>query len=794
MNLNSVQLMAIEYTILAMALFLTVRSVSLRKDNMNHFMQFIIVTDLFAIVNIPIRFIELHLVSWNRDFVFWLYAISILLMTGTVICWFIFSLKQLNSKLVSTRTRTYLCVIPALFIIPLCIINYWTGWLYVIDESSWYVRGSHFVLQAAVSYAYLLVVITCHIKSFIEAEDKDKAKRFFFAAIPVGIGSLLQIYFGGSYLLLGIVFCGWIMYVEVGLDRQKAYEISEAVRTQEIYDIIEREKKLEEAKIYETHALEMKELFLQTIEAMVSAIDAKDNYTRGHSVRVAKYSRQIAELAGKNETECEQVYYAGLLHDVGKIGISDSIICKEGRLTDEEYNAIKKHPSLGNDILQRINKMPYLSIGANSHHERYDGKGYPSGLTGENIPELARIIAVADAYDAMTSKRSYRNTIPQQTVREELIKGMGTQFDAEFAKIMVHLIDLDIEYDMQEHHKFDEEDKAKELSFEEYRANHSNGMRITDTKCRIHFNYKKTTNDGMPSFVLYDSGDARVHKGDKLEKQLSYYEYGEIKLDGSYILEGIRAYDIDSSDIDIADDECSIELVKDNDHIYFEMKSAGKLTKGTLALPDNTRYVYICITGVDCVVSNINDVRDDKPIQEGSIKRIVDPITYLSGKEGNIPSIQVDGYRTAATQGILFNKNAAINFEMKSLPFAERIWHCPYIIIYNSGNGQLYGTKYKEYGVVRFNGESWGEVEGLSNNIAVKKDETFPGWDQWKDDNKIGRKCQVTIKKIGNTVVTNTICGGIVIENTTEVESGKKLYVAISGDQCVIEDINVVTE
>ena len=158
----------------------------------------------------------------------------------------------------------------------------------------------------------------------------------------------------------------------------------------------------------------------------------------------------IAELVGKDVKERQNIYLAGLLHDVGKIGIPENIINKDSKLTDEEYAIIKTHPVIGNQILQKIKKNPDLSIGAHYHHERYDGRGYPEGLKGEEIPEIARIIAVADAYDAMTSKRSYRDILPQEVVRNEIVKGKGTQFDPAFAEIMLSLIDKDTEYSMKE--------------------------------------------------------------------------------------------------------------------------------------------------------------------------------------------------------------------------------------------------------------------------------------------------------------------------------------------------------
>ena len=129
------------------------------------------------------------------------------------------------------------------------------------------------------------------------------------------------------------------------------------------------------------------------------------------------------------------------MHDVGKIGIPGTIINKKGRLTDEEYEIIKTHPEKGGEILSKISLSPNLPIGAKYHHERYDDKGYPEGLKGEEIPEIARIIAVADTYDAMASKRSYRDGLPIEKIKSELKNGLGTQFDPEFAKVMLDLID-----------------------------------------------------------------------------------------------------------------------------------------------------------------------------------------------------------------------------------------------------------------------------------------------------------------------------------------------------------------
>jgi len=205
-----------------------------------------------------------------------------------------------------------------------------------------------------------------------------------------------------------------------------------------------------QTKRAEERRKQVERLSNQIINALAESIDAKDSYTNGHSMRVAQYSVKIAERAGKSKEEQERIHYMGLLHDIGKIGIPDSIITKNSSLSDKEYYVTRKHPEIGAEILANISEIPDLGIGARWHHERYDGTGYPDGLKGEEIPEEARIIAVADAYDAMASRRSYRDVLPQQVVYGEIKKGKGTQFDPVFADIMLVLMEEDTAYTMRE--------------------------------------------------------------------------------------------------------------------------------------------------------------------------------------------------------------------------------------------------------------------------------------------------------------------------------------------------------
>ena len=219
-------------------------------------------------------------------------------------------------------------------------------------------------------------------------------------------------------------------------------------RVRHTLDLVRLQRNLADEVAKKTNAYES--LSLHLVQTLAETIDAKDSYTNGHSVRVAEYAKEIAKRYGYDQKQQDEIYMMGLLHDVGKIGVPDTVINKPGRLTDEEFALIKIHPDLGAHILEKIIEMPKLKIGAHWHHERYDGKGYPDGLKGEEIPQIAQIIGVADAYDAMTSNRSYRGIMPQERVRSEIMNGRGGQFAPRFADIMLQMIDEDTEYQMHE--------------------------------------------------------------------------------------------------------------------------------------------------------------------------------------------------------------------------------------------------------------------------------------------------------------------------------------------------------
>ncbi len=183
---------------------------------------------------------------------------------------------------------------------------------------------------------------------------------------------------------------------------------------------------------------DQQELLMGTLRALIRTIDAKDPYTCGHSERVARISRYIAEKLKLDDQQIESAYMAGLLHDIGKIGIKGSTLRKDARLTLEEFEEVKQHPLIGADILKGIRQISEVVHGVRTHHERYDGKGYPAGISGKSIPVIGRIVKIADTFDAMMSTRTYRKSLPVRKVLSEIARFSGTQFDPEISDILLN--------------------------------------------------------------------------------------------------------------------------------------------------------------------------------------------------------------------------------------------------------------------------------------------------------------------------------------------------------------------
>lgn len=234
---------------------------------------------------------------------------------------------------------------------------------------------------------------------------------------------------------------------------------SRIARILELEDLRKHLEQLVEAK-----ADEIQKIFIQSITTITYAVDAKDRYTKGHSVRVAQYCLAMAKKLAWSKQDCLNLYYTALMHDIGKIGIPDTILNKPVKLTDEEYRLIRNHTTMGANILRPITMVPQICDGAKYHHERYDGKGYPCGLKGDDIPYVARIIGIADAYDAITSNRIYEKAQVTDYAVNELKKGRGTQFDPYLADVFLEIIQSGFEFTDFPQFEFDEEAEQKKAN------------------------------------------------------------------------------------------------------------------------------------------------------------------------------------------------------------------------------------------------------------------------------------------------------------------------------------------
>ena len=663
------------------------------------------------------------------------------------------------------------------------VVSQFTGFYYTINESNLYVRGPGFIVCYLIPAAMLIIQITVIIDNFKTLNRTMSISLLLFSLFPLAASILQVIWYGLSLINTTIAAMALLLYLFALKDMNETYAHANDLRI----ELLTAEQQ------------SMKRLFEQTAEALASAIDAKDTYTHGHSARVAGYSKMIARMAGKNEKECEEIYYAALLHDIGKIGVSDEIINKEGKLTPEEYEAIKQHTVIGKQILSSIVEFPHLSIGANHHHERFDGRGYPDKLKGDDIPELARIISVADAYDAMTSKRSYRDPLPQATVRQIFIEEMGAQFDPFFATQMVHIIDGDQEYEMREKEDVKEFAGNDEFHFEAMRALHTEGIiNIPNVEMKLHVRISPheghEADECKPLIVLFDSLDGRVHEDGKLKSELLYTEYAVVGYDGTFELGEARAI-IPTITGDVTSNVCGeydIESVRVKDHLLLKITGEGRQIEYTVALTDSTRYCYISFSGENYCLEVTSIKRADERVPDDYIPRIAELISYIDGEAGNVPNVQIDGFRTDATDGVLLKDKMEIDFHTMSLPTARLIWHCPFVCLFHSSTGKVTADDYREFALIRFDGEVWETADYADNEIIINKNSNFDGWDKWKALNKAGMDCHVTLKRDGKKITMTTENGGIFLKCITKIRTDDEdIYVALTGDQIALTKINI---
>ena len=385
--------------------------------------------------------------SFLESFLYSFYLFSFLAFSQSVLAYtnaYIYTKKeaQIERKIVTKF------IFPVFFV--LLLINAWTGFLFFIEDDYSLIKGKAFIILPFFASIFALKSAN-QLGRHAQRFNKQQITVLCFLYEATIAMPFVQAFVCPTHRIISFVFIlfstALLLTIETPDDQALIATISELEDLQRALKISIEKKTAEATQRRE----KIERLTMEMMYTLAETIDAKDRYTSGHSARVARYSKMLAQKKGLSAEKCQQIFMMGILHDIGKVGVSSKIINKTSRLTDQEYAQMKAHPAIGSTILEKVSLLPELRIGARWHHERIDGRGYPDGLHGDKIPLEAKIIAVADAYDAMTSSRSYRKPMEQAAVREQIVNGSGSQFDKEIAGLMVELIDDDKRYILHEY-------------------------------------------------------------------------------------------------------------------------------------------------------------------------------------------------------------------------------------------------------------------------------------------------------------------------------------------------------
>lgn len=698
---------------------------------------------------------------------------------------YLIDLYKYDGKMAEVPKRLKLCNILMLVGCGFCVIGRVTGLYYTFDENNIYSRGSGYIISYLFPFFVPWIQLSVIIQYRKLLDRKVNISNILFLVVPqICSIAQLQVY-GASFTNIGIIFTAIIIY-NVVLSNMNS-DLEEAKRNE--IELLKRQQE------------KVEHLFYQTASAFMGAIESKDVYTLGHSDRVANYAKAIAKTCGKSDSECNEIFYAALLHDVGKVGLPESILNKGRNLNEEELKIYRRKTTIGADILTNITDYPYLKEGAHYHHERYDGSGYPEHLKGDEIPEVARIIAVADYYDNMTSRKNDRDAYPQLVVREELIKNSGIKFDPRFAKVMVSLIDSDKDYALRENVDEIENKPEEYLVVGEYRSAVTKGILVESVVKKISFEWSLDSNSptgfSAPSIIVFDSYDGRIHSDEKSIAAFNYLEFGEIWFNGHYNSTKARNMEVtisqkEGNSFEFYAASYEMTAAKFGDHVKITISSDSEIIDVLIALPENSKYTYIGLTGEYCEINNILIEKTEEEFTDKEFTRIASANNYINRLEGDLPNIQIDRFRSDATVGTVITDGLNCEFHTISLPSANFIWNCPYIVIFSADDGLVDGENYLEYALIQMNGELKSESTLATNDPTVKPTREFKNWDTWKEKNKKGMENHISFRVMGDAIEMAIENSDFRIKNTTVfLAMPDKLYFAITGDECAITDIRI---
>ena len=372
---------------------------------------------------------------------------------------------------------------------------------------------------------------------------------------------------------------------------------------------------------------------------------------------------------------------------------------------------------------------------------------------------------------------------------------------------MLQLIDRDIEYRMREDKEATDEAFITWLHCERLYHARSVGFQITDTVTRIRLFTK--ADEGfedavcLPTLLVFDALDGRVHPDDTKKKELMYLEYGQFRFDGRVTCEAarrietsVKAREAEAETPDRRYTSYIIEAFRVEDHVLIRVSGGRKTVEHIVALPDSSRFSYIALTGEHCLIRSIHVDEEDTEVEPDCIPRIAEEISYIRDcPQGDVPNVQVNRWRSAATRGIPVTGNMRLAFHTQSLPTARLIWHCPYVSVFTSKDGTVGGEGYREFLLLRLDGESWDSDEHAVNQVECDHTGAFDGWNTWKEKNREGFDCRVDIQREGRTIKLATENLGVQVTSVTTIKDEvSDIYVALTGDQCALTDIRISHE
>lgn len=559
------------------------------------------------------------------------------------------------------RTVAYVAVFVLLLVVPMLICTVW----YHKDNDSpklrygiiyGYLIGYVFVLLTSKSQMAFVYVFPL-LSSIILFHDANLVAQLGISAIVANmIDALMEI-------MSGNVAEGNSRDIEIQIVCLVTCFIG-CYLASKLYDELNR-KSVASYK-------QMQQVSLQTIGVIANTVDAKDSNTEGHSRRVAAYSYALAKKLGMSEEEAQNIRTIGLLHDIGKIGIPDAVLHKPGKLTEDEYRIMKMHPTIGANILKDITVIDGLSVGAHYHHERMDGKGYPEGLKGEQIPFIARIICVADCFDAMHSNRVYRSRFSMDYILNELKTKAGTQFDPKVAAAMVSLIES---HELEGIEEFETTKKLDDMSDDKDSVFSGSGVYLLDEITTKNANQKNSlgqisTEDWAKTFqrhieeqLLHEDGRLFVIDVDNMNQINSEFGYAK----GDQVLQAIHQVLTKKENILASmrsgGDEfiCWMETPLSNQEYEERLKGLLDDIKGAILQETNCADVSLSIGATSSLVSG----RDYVTMREDAYKSLyfvkkngknsID--VYSSGRvTANIPEAAVE-HDLNAIANIIANEN-----------------------------------------------------------------------------------------------------------------------------------------